>query len=36
MPPRPITPEETAHVDDLVARGRAALHAFEGATQEAS
>ena len=31
---RPITPEETAHVDDLVARGRAALLAFDGATQE--
>ena len=34
MAPRPITPEETAHVDDLVARGRAALLAFEDATQE--
>jgi sulfoacetaldehyde dehydrogenase len=34
MPPRSITPEETAHVDDLVARGRAAMRAFEGATQE--
>jgi len=34
MPPRPITPEESAHVDELVARGRAALHAFAGATQE--
>ena len=34
MPPRPITPEESAHVDELVARGRAALAAFEGATQE--
>jgi sulfoacetaldehyde dehydrogenase len=34
MPPRPITPEETAHVDELVARGRRALAAFEGATQE--
>lgn len=34
MSPRPITPEETAHVDELVARGRAALQAFEGATQE--
>ena len=34
MPPRPITSEETTHVDDLVARGRAALDAFEGATQE--
>lgn len=32
--PRPITPEETAHVDEQVARGRAALAAFEGATQE--
>jgi sulfoacetaldehyde dehydrogenase len=31
--PRPITPEETAHIDELVARGRAALQAFEGATQ---
>lgn len=31
--PRPITDEETAHVDELVARGRAALQAFEGATQ---
>ena len=31
---RPITPEETAHVDDLVARGRSALAAFEGATQQ--
>ena len=30
---RPITPEETAHVDELVARGRAAMQAFEGATQ---
>ncbi|HEX6129693.1 MAG TPA: aldehyde dehydrogenase family protein [Candidatus Limnocylindria bacterium] len=34
MPTRPITPEETAQVDELVARGRAALRAFEGATQE--
>jgi len=34
MPPRPITFEETAHVDELVARGRDALKAFEGATQE--
>ena len=33
MAPRPINPEETDHVDDLVARGRAALAAFEGATQ---
>ena len=32
--PRPITDEETAHVDELVARGRAALQAFESATQE--
>jgi sulfoacetaldehyde dehydrogenase len=31
---RPITPEETAHVDELVDRGRAAMGAFEGATQE--
>ena len=34
MAARPITPEETAHVDELVGRGRAALAAFEGATQE--
>jgi sulfoacetaldehyde dehydrogenase len=34
MATRPITPEETATVDDLVARGRAALRAFEGATQD--
>jgi sulfoacetaldehyde dehydrogenase len=34
MPPRTITPEESAHVDELVARGRAALQSFEGATQE--
>jgi sulfoacetaldehyde dehydrogenase len=34
MAPRPITPEETTHVDELVARGRSALLAFEGATQE--
>ena len=34
MATRPITPEETAHVDELVERGRAALRAFEGATQE--
>jgi sulfoacetaldehyde dehydrogenase len=34
MPPRPITSEETARVDKLVARGRDALKAFEGATQE--
>ena len=33
MAQRPITPEETAHVDELVARGRAALREFEGATQ---
>lgn len=32
--PRPITGEEAAHVDELVARGRAALRAFENATQE--
>jgi sulfoacetaldehyde dehydrogenase len=31
---RPITPEETEQVDELVARGRAALKAFEEATQE--
>lgn len=34
MATRPITPEETAHIDELVARGRAALREFEGATQE--
>jgi sulfoacetaldehyde dehydrogenase len=34
MPPRPITPEESAHVDELVARGRVALHEFRDATQE--
>jgi sulfoacetaldehyde dehydrogenase len=34
MPPRPITPEETTHVDELVARGRQALEAFGNATQE--
>jgi sulfoacetaldehyde dehydrogenase len=34
MATRPITPEETEQVDELVARGRAALKAFEGATQE--
>jgi sulfoacetaldehyde dehydrogenase len=34
MSPRPITPDETAHVDELVARGRTALDEFEGATQE--
>ena len=32
--PRPITDEETAHVDELVARGRRALQAFERATQD--
>ena len=31
---RPITPEETAHVDELVARGRAAFAAFDDATQD--
>jgi sulfoacetaldehyde dehydrogenase len=31
---RPITAEETAHVDELVARGRRALKALEGATQQ--
>ena len=31
---RPITPEETAHVDERVARGRQALEAFEGASQD--
>jgi sulfoacetaldehyde dehydrogenase len=30
---REITPDETAAVDELVARGRAALRDFEGATQ---
>ena len=34
MPPRPITPDETAHVDELVARGRQALDTFHDATQE--
>jgi sulfoacetaldehyde dehydrogenase len=34
MATRQITPEETAHVDELVARGREAMRAFEGATQE--
>ena len=34
MAPRPITPEETAHVDELVARGRTAMAAFADATQE--
>lgn len=34
MASRPITPEETAHVDGLVARGRAALEAFASATQD--
>ena len=34
MATRPITPEETAHVDELVARGASALAAFEGATQQ--
>jgi sulfoacetaldehyde dehydrogenase len=32
--PRPITAEEEAHVDELVARGRDALRAFAGATQD--
>ena len=31
--PRSITPEETAHIDELVARGRAALQQFAQATQ---
>ena len=31
---RPITQQETAHVDELIARGRAAMEAFETATQE--
>ena len=34
MTPRPITADETAEVDDLIARGRTALRQFEGATQE--
>ena len=34
MPIRPISAEETAHVDELVTRGRAALREFAGATQE--
>jgi len=33
MSTRPITPEETAQVDELVARGRAAMREFESATQ---
>jgi len=33
MAPRPITPEETAQVDELLARGRTAMREFEGATQ---
>jgi len=33
MAERSITPDETAEVDALVARGRAALRGFEGATQ---
>ena len=32
--PRPITVEETAHVDELVARGRRTLSEFENATQD--
>ncbi len=34
MATRPITPEEQTAVDEYVARGRAALREFEGATQE--
>lgn len=34
MATRPITPQEQASVDERVARGRAALREFEGATQE--
>ena len=34
MATRPITAEETASVDELIARGRAAMEAFEGATQD--
>jgi sulfoacetaldehyde dehydrogenase len=34
MATRPITQEETDHVDELVARGRRALGEFENATQE--
>ncbi len=34
MATRPITADETAHVDELVARGRQALREFEGASQE--
>jgi sulfoacetaldehyde dehydrogenase len=34
MATRTITPEEIQQVDELVARGRAAMNAFEGATQE--
>lgn len=34
MATRLITPDETAQVDELVARGRTALQAFESATQQ--
>ena len=34
MATRAITPEEVAHVDELVARGRAALREFDGASQD--
>ena len=34
MTPRPITADETAQVDDLIARARTALRQFERATQE--
>jgi sulfoacetaldehyde dehydrogenase len=34
MATRPISAEETEAVDEVVARGRSALKAFEGATQE--
>lgn len=34
MATRLITAEETAHVDELISRGRAALKEFEGATQQ--
>ncbi len=33
MATRPITPQETAAVDELVARGRAVMREFEGVTQ---
>jgi sulfoacetaldehyde dehydrogenase len=34
MAARPITPDEIAHIDELIARGRAAMAAFVDASQE--